>query len=203
MHTPDFMIKIDCSNNPRCQNKMLVPEENSGPWFCSSTCALEMEFENYGNYIWDVIVDVAMPNLYEEARKHFNEPILICFELCRCIGYAEDEEDCYLIVHSPSRGIYWNTFVGGYTYLACLKEQGITNPKYPKFPGEIWTDYSRLDSLLELNGVPKAKRFLLIEKRRTYIKMDDTPDEDFLDEILHVTYCKTCGRPSNTPCECS
>lgn len=101
-----------------------------------------------------------MQNLLSEAKSHFNEPVLIGFEVCRVIGYGEDEKDCYLIVKSRM-GIYWVSFVGGYTFLTCLKEQGITVPTRPSYPGEIWTDYSRLDSLLELNGVPQESEFLL------------------------------------------
>jgi hypothetical protein len=128
-------------------------------------------------------------NLLQEAKLHFNEPILMSFEVCRCIGYAEDEEDCYLIVHSPSRGVYWSTFVGGYIYLTCLKDEGVTVPLYPSYPGEIWTNYSRLDSLLELNGVPKAEKFLIVEKKRTYIDLDN-----------EVT-CPMCLRPVDS-CSC-
>ncbi len=109
---------------------------------------------------------ISMSNLLEEAKEHFNEPVLIGFELCRIIGYAETDEDCYLITNSRSRGITWNTFVGGYTYLNCLK---VTVPNNPAFEGEIWTDYSRLDSLLELNGVPKQDKFMVVTKVVVYL----------------------------------
>ena len=96
-------------------------------------------------------------NLYQEAKQHFNEPILIGFDLCRCIGYGEDDEDCYLIVQHPHQGKIWCTFVGGYVYLDCLKQQGcITSTQ-----GEQWSDYTRLDTLLELNGAPKQEEFLV------------------------------------------
>src|SRR5690242_1283006 len=97
----------------------------------------------------------------EEAKLHFNEPVLIGFNVCRIIGYAEDESDCYLIVqhsrdgtptHDGNGRISWCTFVGGYTYLTCLKTERQIVPKHPAFEGEVWSDYSRLDSLLELNG---------------------------------------------------
>jgi hypothetical protein len=109
-------------------------------------------------------------NLYQEALAHFNEPVLIGFNLARVVGYAEDDEDCYLIIRKPrygqmfNEGYEWCTFVGGYTYLACLKDQNIVTPLHPQFEGEIWTDYSRLDSLLELNGAPKEEKFLVVEK---------------------------------------
>lgn len=167
------MKTVSCSNR-RCTNKMLVPENDLGLWFCSTSCAEEMmeEPENY-SLAEPIITDVAMPNLLEEARKHFNEPVLISFRLARVIGYAEDDEDCYLIYQSPYDGtatidgkgpVAWCTFVGGYTWLTSLKEQGITIPNHPSYPGEIWTDYSRLDSSLALNGCPKADQFLIVKK---------------------------------------
>jgi hypothetical protein len=104
-------------------------------------------------------------NLHDEAKLHFNEPILMGFDLGRCIGYGETDEDCYLIIKDPRRGVYWHTFVGGYTYLDCLKQQGITIPLHPSYPGEIWTDFSRLDTLLELNGAPKEQEFLVDTSR--------------------------------------
>jgi hypothetical protein len=107
---------------------------------------------------------ISMPNLLEEARSHFNEPVLIGFDLCRVIGYGEDGEDCYLIVRHPHRGIEWCTFVGGYVYLNCLREQGVVVPRKPLAPGEIWSDYTRLDNLLELNGAPKEAEFLVKER---------------------------------------
>jgi tRNA(His) 5'-end guanylyltransferase len=63
-------------------------------------------------------------NLYQEAKQHFNEPILIMFDLCRCVGYAEDDMDCYLIVRDQRGKLRKHTFVGGYTYLDLLKGQG-------------------------------------------------------------------------------
>lgn len=121
-------------------------------------------------------MDIQMPNLYEEAKSHFNEPVLISDRLARVVGYAEDDEDCYLIIQHLRNGtptidgngpVSWCTFVGGYTWLACLKEQGVTIPLHPSFPGEIWTDYSRLDTLLELNGAPKEVKFLVVIKTVT------------------------------------
>jgi hypothetical protein len=83
---------------------------------------------------------------------------LIGFDVCRCVGYAEDDYDCYLIVNIPRKGILWHTSIGGYMYLDILKgqDQVISNTT-----GEIWDDFTRLDSLLELNGVPKVKEFII------------------------------------------
>lgn len=100
--------------------------------------------------------------LEEEVRKHFNEPVLLGFDVGRIIGYAEDDRDCYMIVQHPFQlqggGIVWHTMVGGYIYLDKLKEQGVTLASN----GETWTDYWRLDNLLELNGAPKATEFVRI-----------------------------------------
>jgi hypothetical protein len=50
------------------------------------------------------------------------------------------------------------------TWLDSLLEQGVTIPKHPAYEGEVWTDYSRLDSVLSLNGCPQAEQFLLVKK---------------------------------------
>jgi hypothetical protein len=102
-------------------------------------------------------------DLLQEARDHFNEPILVGFDLCRCVGYAEDDEDCYLIVNVPRRGLVWHTFVGGYTYLTILKSQDKC--------GE-WNDFTRLDSLLELNGIPKVKEMIILNETQRPGKED-------------------------------
>ncbi len=117
------------------------------------------------------MIEVAMPNLLAEAKAHFNEPILIGFNVGRVIGYAEDD-DCYLIIHEPRRGKYWHTFVGGYIYLDHLKNHGIVIPKNPSYDGEIWNDYSRLDSALELNGAPKAEHFIISVKHSEYHNLE-------------------------------
>jgi hypothetical protein len=96
-------------------------------------------------------------DLLQEAEQHFNEPILIGLEVSRCVGYAEDEDDCYLIVNVPRRGLAWHMFVGGYTYLDVLKGQG----RCESPTGEEWDDFTRLDSLLEVNGVPKVTEFII------------------------------------------
>ena len=96
-------------------------------------------------------------NLYQEALLHFNEPILMGFDLCRCVGYAEDADDCYLVARDRRRGLVWHTFVGGYTYLDVLKGQDQCKSKTT---GETWDAFTRLDSLLGLNGVPKEPNFI-------------------------------------------
>jgi len=100
-------------------------------------------------------------NLYREALLHFNEPILLSFELGRCVGYAEDEDDCYLMVKMPygrRHGMVKHTFVGGYIYLDCLKTRGVVQSLHTD---EVWTDFSRLDSLLQLNGASREAAFLV------------------------------------------
>lgn len=96
----------------------------------------------------------------KEVRSHFNEPILMCFDLARCVGYAEDDDDCYIIVRYPCRGLVWHTFVGGYYYLDRIKRQGYVKSK----TGEDWDDFTRLDDLLEINCAPREKEFICIDR---------------------------------------
>ncbi len=95
--------------------------------------------------------------LYNEAIQHFNEPVLLHLSVGRLIGYAETAVDCYWIVSEPRKEIFWSSCVGGLIYLSALKEQGLVHASN----GEVWTDYSRIDSWLESNGAPKAQAFVL------------------------------------------
>lgn len=90
--------------------------------------------------------------ILEEFRSHFNEPVLLGFELARVVGYGEDYEDCYLICDYPGGKRVWCTAVGGYVFLGCLKGQGVV--------GES-DDFLRLDQMLELNGAPKVASFIV------------------------------------------
>ena len=100
-----------------------------------------------------------MNRLLEEVRSHFNEPVLIDFHLGRIVGYAEDKYDCYMIVHMyHTEAKVWQTMVGGYYYLDMLKHQS----KVISTEGEHWNDFTRLDGLLQLNGVPKAEQFEVV-----------------------------------------
>ncbi len=98
--------------------------------------------------------------LLEEVKKHFNEPIICGFEIGRVYGYAEDEQDCYIIVKFPNgarRDKVYHTMVGGYTFLNLLSQQGYVRST----GGEDWTDLTRLDSALEFDGCPKIKDFII------------------------------------------
>ena len=110
--------------------------------------------------------------LHDEAFSHFNEPVLLHLSVGRLIGYAETAVDCYWIVSEPHKEIYWSSCVGGCIYLRALKEQGIVHAHN----GEVWTDYSRIDSWLELNGAPKVQAFVL------HLRHDD--EELGIHEIL-------------------
>jgi len=96
-------------------------------------------------------------DLYEEALRRFNEPVILHLSVCRLIGYAETAVDCYWIVSEPHKEIYWSSCVGGLIPLMALRDQGVVHAR----DGEIWTDYSRIDSWLELNGAPKVEAFVL------------------------------------------
>jgi hypothetical protein len=98
-------------------------------------------------------------DLKKEVESHFNEVMLSHSRLGRCIGYAEDDTDCYIIVLFERRKIVWHTMVGGYTWLKCLEQQNVIKIKDTD---KIWNDYSRLDSLLSLNEAPKQDKFLVV-----------------------------------------
>ncbi len=91
------------------------------------------------------------------CKAHFNEPVIVGFDLVRLIGYAEDDEDCYLICSSTTREVFWVSAVGGYTFLDRLKGQGYVKST----EGEDWDDLYRLNSVLELNGTPKVDEFIV------------------------------------------
>lgn len=102
-----------------------------------------------------------MNDIQKMCLEHFNEPVLLGFDLARLIGYGEDADDCYLIVKYPHRGVVWHTAVGGYTFLSRLKGQNFVIPNHPSFEGEVWDDFIRLDNMLALNNVPKEEKFIV------------------------------------------
>jgi hypothetical protein len=60
------------------------------------------------------------------------------------------------MVRHPRHGKIKHTMVGGYVYLGCLKGQEHVTSK----TGEEWDDFTRLDTMLELNGAGKEQEFL-------------------------------------------
>lgn len=104
-------------------------------------------------------MEVAMPEFVEEYRAHFNEPVLHGFDLVRLVGYGETAIDCYVICRrpNPDNDLVWVSCVGGVTFLDRLNEQRVVIST----EGERWSDYYRLDTLLELNGAPKEAEFIL------------------------------------------
>ena len=103
--------------------------------------------------------DVHSRKLLRMCKRHFNEPFLANERVARLIGYGETGVDCYIIAQHlaaafDARGkIIWHTCVGGYIFLNRLKRQGYVKST----TGEDWDDFSRLDSVLMLNGAPKQK----------------------------------------------
>ncbi|MBY3433711.1 hypothetical protein HFN89_06060 [Rhizobium laguerreae] len=97
-------------------------------------------------------------DLEQMCRDHFNEPVLLGFDVGRLVGYAEDGHDCYLIINypNPAKTIY-HTCVGGYHWLDRLRGQHLVISR----DGERWDDYYRVDSTLELNGAPKVESFIV------------------------------------------
>lgn len=103
------------------------------------------------------------PDLREEALKYFNHPVLSTFDVVRCIGYAEDNDDCYYIIRYPNNThkhtVVWLSCVGGLMTLDRLKGQReIKNAGENR--DETWDDFYRLDEWLALNGCPKEERFV-------------------------------------------
>lgn len=97
-------------------------------------------------------------DLEKMCRAHFNEPVLLNFEVGRLVGYAEDDHDCYLIINYPNpvRTVY-HTCVGGYHWLDRLRGQHLVISR----DGERWDDYYRVDHALELNGAPRVENFIV------------------------------------------
>jgi hypothetical protein len=101
-----------------------------------------------------------MNEIEKMCREHFNEPVLLGFELGRLIGFAEDDHDYYLIIRYPKYPdgrLSYHTAVGGYIFLDRLKFQNCV----VSTGEEVWSDYTRMDSLLTLNGAPKEPEFLV------------------------------------------
>jgi len=122
-------------------------------------------------------MNVDRQDLLEEAKEYFNEPVLTSSTLCRLVGYAEDIDDCYWITkrmnkHDILSNYQWTSCVGGFIPLRLLREQNIIIPKYPKFEGEVWNDYNRLDTVLELNGATKEEKFIFIRKETAFLDLD-------------------------------
>jgi hypothetical protein len=93
--------------------------------------------------------------LYDMCLSHFNEPFISTTVIARCIGYAEDDFDCYIMTKHLGGKIEYNTCVGGYTWLTGLKKQGVTLANN----GEIWDDLYRLDQVLQFNGCERENKF--------------------------------------------
>lgn len=82
--------------------------------------------------------------LYQQAVDHFNQPLICNGVLCRLVGYAEDEQDCYFIVesrYSLAMPKWYQTCVGGYTFLDTLRGHN----QVVAHNGELWDDLTRLE----------------------------------------------------------
>ena len=97
-----------------------------------------------------------VPELYQTALDHFNEPVICNGRLARLVGYAEDEWDCYYIVESLYYHLpkWYQTCVGGYTFLDVLKGHN----SVISVAGDIWDDIFRLQSDLP----PAREQFELV-----------------------------------------
>lgn len=116
----------------------------------------------------------------ERCRRHFNEPVIAMSEVCRCVGYAEDDHDCYYVLRSTKgrHPQFWHTAAGGIIWLDRLRGQNHVRSS----TGEDWDDLTRLDSWLALNGAPRAETFIV--------------------EHENAELCPHCGRPDNEAVSC-
>jgi hypothetical protein len=132
----------------------------------------------YGHSADDTLMSkLHRPEFLAEVRAHFNEPMLSMFSVVRCVGYGEDDCDCYIIAQrpNPKGDLIWLTMVGGYTFLDRLKGQG----HVVSTSGEDWDDLFRLDHVLALNGAPKAEEFIVkIEHETSWGDGLTDPDVD-------------------------
>lgn len=101
-----------------------------------------------------IIHDEYITKYINEIKEHFNEPILVGFELVRLVGYSIDEDDFYL-VYADQYGPSKISFVGGYTYLNALKNQNML-----RIDDKVYNDFIRLDNFLEMNCVPKVDKMI-------------------------------------------
>lgn len=100
------------------------------------------------------------PQTYEFCLEHFNEPVIDSMRVVRLIGYAETAVDCYYVVHCMERGVYWASAVGPCMHLRTLKEQDGVIARDGIHDGDLWNNFTRLDSWLGLNGAPRAGAFI-------------------------------------------
>lgn len=113
----------------------------------------------YFNFTGKKMSNVKNP-IFEEVKKHFNEPVLYGTQLGRLIGYARDMHDQYHIVAYPGypeSKIIWHTAVGGYIFLDALKGQNVVNATN----GEVWDDFFRMNNLLSCNNCPEVDEMII------------------------------------------
>lgn len=90
------------------------------------------------------------------CQRYFNKVVLDGWNAVRLIGYGETAVDCYYVYSCPHRGVYWSSAVGGPATLDALHGQGYVFSNND----EHWDNYTRLDSLLSLNGAPQVEQFV-------------------------------------------
>ena len=84
----------------------------------------------------------------EECRSVFNDIGLWAdADICRLIGYAEDDDDCYYILLFPNRGTIWSSMVGPFVSLkGCYRR------------------YEQLESqMTNLWDCPPEKEFIIVD----------------------------------------
>jgi hypothetical protein len=79
------------------------------------------------------------------------------FNVCRLVGYAESDIDCYYVVQYPHKDtVEYSSAVGHCMELTSLKNQDATLMD----DGRTVTNFDRLDMWLGYNGAPKIDEFI-------------------------------------------
>ena len=100
------------------------------------------------------------PKFLDEAESRFNEIALNADQVCRIIGYMEDENDYYLIVRYMRGRIGYVSFCSSPISLYPLIGK---NERKSFISQEVWDDYYRVSSILKLNGCPEEEEFIVDE----------------------------------------
>lgn len=100
-------------------------------------------------------MDTTRESILNMCKQHFNELVLCGTELGRLIGFAEDDDDYYLVVLFPSienKKQIWISACTPYVFLDCLKQQ--------TYDDNDFTQYDYLNRLLILNNAAPEEKFV-------------------------------------------
>lgn len=100
---------------------------------------------------------------FELAMKHFNQPVIVMFEVVRLIGWGQDEDDAYFIFRYRGGHIERSSVVGGFIPLTALQTQDTPDGIRHAMEDPARNDFHQLDKWLHFNGAPKADAFIIEE----------------------------------------